>query len=111
MLVVEDDPDIRESVTELVQELGFSAVEASNGRQALNMVQAGLQPDAIVLDIMMPIMDGKEFFENLPESMRGKVIVCSASSSRPAGAFAVLSKPFDLGELLLLLQALCGPAA
>ena len=112
ILVVDDDPDILEALSEILESEGFGIQQARNGLEALELV-AKLQPNLILLDLMMPVMDGWEFAER----MRGRsdwaqipVIVLSAdrnigTKARELGALGYLAKPFELNELLSLVQA------
>ena len=61
ILVVDDDADIRHSLTEILVDEGYDALTAGNGREALSMIRANHLPSLIVLDLTMPIMDGYEF--------------------------------------------------
>jgi CheY-like chemotaxis protein len=111
-LVVDDDPDILEALSEILESEGFGIQQARNGLEALELV-AKLQPNLILLDLMMPVMDGWEFAER----MRGRsdwaqipVIVLSAdrnigTKARELGALGYLAKPFELNELLTMVQA------
>jgi two-component system response regulator MprA len=63
ILVVEDDRDIRDSVVEVLEAAGYEVSAASDGRQALRVLDAGPRPDVILLDLMMPNMNGFEFRE------------------------------------------------
>ena len=58
VLIVEDDAAIRDGLAELLELEGYTVSRAIHGRDSLNQLQAGLRPDAIVLDIVMPVMDG-----------------------------------------------------
>ena len=61
ILVVDDDADIRHSLTEILVDEGYAALTAGNGSEALSLIRANHPPSLIVLDLMMPIMDGYEF--------------------------------------------------
>jgi len=61
ILLVDDDPDIRSAVKEFLHHEGFTVVPAPNGADALNTLRTGFRPNVIVLDIMMPVMDGWDF--------------------------------------------------
>jgi CheY-like chemotaxis protein len=62
VLVVEDDRDIRESVVEVLQDAGYTVSAAADGRQALDLMAAASPlPDVVLLDLMMPVMNGFQF--------------------------------------------------
>jgi two-component system, chemotaxis family, chemotaxis protein CheY len=107
VLVVDDDSDIREVVTDLLRSEGFDVAQADNGRRALDAV-ATHRPDAIVLDLMMPVMNGWEFLEERRRSTAlGSIPVVVVSASEVEWASdvsAVLSKPFDGHALIELLR-------
>jgi CheY-like chemotaxis protein len=63
-LVAEDDRDARALLVELLDEAGFQATGAPNGQEALGLLRNGLRPSVIVLDLMMPVMDGWDFRMN-----------------------------------------------
>ncbi|MHA7880281.1 MAG: response regulator [Saccharospirillum sp.] len=105
ILYVEDDPDIR-AVGELAlaQVGGFTVALCSSGREALDTVH-DFQPDLILLDVMMPGMDGIETFQALRESasldtvpvvfMTAKVQSADLERYRQLGITEIISKPFD----------------
>ena len=64
VLIVEDDRDIREELTSLLEENDYCVLVADHGEHALEVMRAGNRPDAIILDLMMPVMDGWEFREH-----------------------------------------------
>lgn len=111
ILIVDDDPYIRELVRKILQNGGFEAVEAFDGRNALEKINGC---DCAVVDIMMPKMDGfelleklRKYFENLP------VLMLTAKSGLPdkvkgftLGADDYLTKPFEGDELLMRIKAL-----
>ena len=81
VLVVEDDQDIRESLCEFLDDQGFSALAARNGQEALDILRDGARPSVILLDIMMPIMDGRELMRHMerdPAIPRTPIVVVSA---------------------------------
>ncbi len=61
ILIVEDDVDVAESVADVLQSAGYSTAIAGNGREALDHLQKNNHPDLILLDMMMPVMDGWQF--------------------------------------------------
>lgn len=104
ILVVDDDSAIRTMITTGLQEQGFVVSSAANGAEALTEVATD-QPDLILLDLEMPVMDGWSFFRRLRSTGdRTPVIIVSASGARRAQrelhAEAALSKPFEFPDLL-----------
>jgi CheY-like chemotaxis protein len=65
VLVVEDDDDVAEAIIETLKDEGYDAQRAANGREALALLRAGPLPDLVLLDLMMPVMDGRSFLEAL----------------------------------------------
>lgn len=63
LLVVDDDADIREIMKITLEAEGFVVAEAANGQAALDQLNAGLLPRVIILDLMMPVMTGWEFWD------------------------------------------------
>jgi CheY-like chemotaxis protein len=113
VLIVEDDADLREMMAQLLTLEGFRAETAANGRDALDYLEKGAHPDVILLDLMMPVMDGWEFRRRQsqnPALARVPVVVLSAlDQSRAAdidGA-AFLKKPLDFDRLLSLVRHYC----
>jgi CheY-like chemotaxis protein len=111
VLVVDDDPDIRDTVAEVLSEEGYSVQLAGNGREALGILGAiQAKPGLILLDLMMPELDGWGFMaevEKLPALAAIPVIVFSAHSVNPEAVGALklcgfLRKPLRLHELLEL---------
>lgn len=115
VLVVDDDASIQGFLAEALEDEGYSVRTAGNGREALSILQAW-QPDLILLDLMMPEMDGWGFREHqrrLPDLAEVPVIVLSATRDLTAKAQAleaaqVFAKPFDLGDLLGTIDLLTG---
>jgi CheY-like chemotaxis protein len=111
ILLVEDDAAIREALDEVLGELGYDVVTASDGRGGLQLAAEQHEPCPILLDWRMPVLDGPEFLNRLRELPRGSefpVILSTADRSATAAAVgdqvaAVLSKPFDLDSLLAAL--------
>ncbi len=105
-MVVEDDQAIREVLTEVLRFEGFEAFGAANGREALNMLEGHDTPSLIILDLMMPVMNGWEFLDRIhqkPALASIPVIVASAGLSRPEGpesAVDFMRKPIDLDEFI-----------
>jgi two-component system, NtrC family, response regulator AtoC len=111
ILVVDDDRTIRRNLVRLLQSEGYEALEAANGEEALTSIRAA-DPDAVLLDLKMPGRDGLEVLADLGPALADlPVIVITAFGGSAAaieamrrGAYDYLSKPFDLGEVLLTLK-------
>ena len=103
VLVIEDDRDLRENIGELLGDEGYEVALAENGKEGLRQARQR-RPGIIVLDLMMPVMNGWEFCEAQrmdPVLAEIPVIVISAAAQcPPAAADAFLPKPFD-GERLI----------
>ena len=106
VLVVEDDRAVREALSALLEVEGYSVVAAANGEEALHHLQDGLRPSVILLDLMMPVMDGFEFRRRQLTDLRFSripVIVVSGVSYILADtdmrADAVIQKPVEPSEL------------
>jgi CheY-like chemotaxis protein len=113
VLIVEDDPDTREMLTSFLQLEGFHTESASNGREALDQLSGGVEADVIVLDLMMPVMDGWQFRRRQVEDARfakiPTIVVSAAGRDRMAqiSADAYLAKPIDMDELLTRVSQFC----
>ena len=113
ILIVEDDPDLREMMAQLLMLEGFQAHAGSNGREALEYLGGTPTPEVILLDMMMPVMDGWEFLrlqQRDPKIARVPVIILSAldqSRIGNVGAVASLKKPLDFDRLLDLVRGRC----
>ncbi len=104
VLVVDDDASIRELLSTALEDDGYEVVPATNGEDALSVVDRW-RPDVIVLDLMMPVMDGWTFAKRLREHDEIPIVVLSAVNdvnrhAKSIGAAAVVGKPFDLDQLL-----------
>jgi CheY-like chemotaxis protein len=112
VLLVEDDHDVRETIAEVLTDAGYVVVTAVDGQQALDHLRGGLRPFVILLDLMMPGMNGYEF-RDVQRAEAGladiPVIVLTADrlieqKARDLGAAAYLKKPTPLDELLATLE-------
>ncbi len=113
ILIVEDDADLREMMAQLLTLEGFRASTVANGREALDYLTHGDPPDVILLDLMMPVMDGWEFRRKQQADTtlsKVPVIVLSALDQARAAdvsAVAFLKKPLDFDRLLELVRQYC----
>jgi CheY-like chemotaxis protein len=119
ILIVEDDETIRESLVDFLGENGYEAVGAIHGRDALDKLRAtGATPCLIVLDLMMPVMDGETFREQQlqdPALCAIPTVVMSAyreleRRAAAVNALAYMTKPLHLDEFLQLVQRHCPSA-
>ena len=113
VLVVEDEHELRELVAGWLRSKGYEATEAADGEDAVELLDAGLEPDVIVLDLALPRMDGHAFLAWLreqPPERRPPVIVASGEyDALPTGGVAgVLAKPYRPDLLLRELERALG---
>ena len=107
ILVVDDDPDIRESLREVLEDEGYEVACVGNGREALDHLKAASPPPCVILlDLMMPVMDGWQFrAEQLRDAALRNIPVVVMTASRginreDLGDAEVLQKPVGLGDIL-----------
>lgn len=119
VLVIDDDEAIRTALSDLLEQEGFTVVLAVNGAEALTMLYVGLRPDVILLDVLMPVMDGWDFraaqladpgLRNIP------VVVISASGfavetiRQQLQTRDVVMKPLEPGPFVDTVRRACGVA-
>lgn len=114
ILLVDDDKDVREALGCILELKGYSVDTAENGADALQKLRCSGPPCVVVLDLMMPVMDGWEFRNELlkhDDLESVPVVVISGVAEYPAArsvdAVAHLRKPVDLASLYRLLQEHC----
>lgn len=115
VLVVDDDPDILEAVCDILEGEGYRVARARNGREALTRIDEE-RPLLILLDLMMPVMDGHAFAQVLHGRERDRaipIVVISADGdpqkAAALGARGFLAKPFDIDALLSEVESLAQP--
>ncbi len=116
ILIVEDDDDLRTVVTELLRHLGYRVASAINGRDALDYLRAHRAPSLIVLDVMMPVMDGVEFCRRRlrdPTLRSIPIFLFTARGQSIANisAVRVLRKPLVVSEFIDAVRSVMEPAA
>jgi DNA-binding response OmpR family regulator len=111
VLVVDDEADIRELVRELLARAGYDVVEAADGSEALKVFYSQ-QPDFVILDVQMPVLDGWETLTRIREVSDVPVLMLTARAEEldrvrglRAGADDYLTKPFGRQELLARVSA------
>jgi two-component system, OmpR family, response regulator CpxR len=103
ILLIEDELDIRDAVATLLEMEGFRVAQCVNGADALTWLASHPPPDLVLLDLMMPVMDGQAFLARLVQERRLEgvpIIVLSGSPFHPPGAVAYLRKPVAVDPLL-----------
>jgi CheY-like chemotaxis protein len=109
ILIVDDDPVMRQALREAFEDEGMAVETASDGREALRKV-ADRWPALVVLDVTLPVLDGYQVADRLRASDRPVPILAitgdgqAREKAHRMGAFAYLRKPFELSELLRLVQ-------
>jgi CheY-like chemotaxis protein len=111
ILVVDDDPSIRTTVSDVLDMEGYRVVTAANGAEALERVEQN-QPALVLLDMRMPVMDGWAFARAIASrGMKLPILVMTAADNARAwaeeiGADGYVAKPFDLAELISAIERL-----
>lgn len=108
ILIIDDEINLRETLSELLNYSGYKVYEAENGRHGIEKINL-IEPDLIICDIMMPVLDGYGFMEQHKKSKYSHipVILVSAKAEKldedialNLGAQGYLMKPFKFNELL-----------
>ena len=112
VLIVDDDPDILQTLGLCLSTEGYRVLMAANGEEALEVLKSE-RPDVILLDLMMPVMDGWQFVAEMDaRGQRGAPLLILSADRAVQGhagnlkASGHLAKPFDLDELLTKVQQL-----
>jgi CheY-like chemotaxis protein len=118
ILVIEDDEAIRETLQEALELEGYQVLLAADGRQALDVIHRGARPGLALLDLMMPVMDGWHFLEELDVHVPivvvsayvhgAKTMTAAALLRRPVG---FMTKPINLDTLLEVVRTYCSDDA
>lgn len=111
ILVVDDDPPSVKMTAFLLREEGYEVITADNGRRALELVQTNA-PDLVIMDVMMPHVDGLEVTRRIRQTMDVPIIILSAKGETAdkvtgleVGADDYLAKPFEPSELIARVKA------
>ena len=112
ILVVEDDQDIRETIKDFLEMEHYRVLTANNGSEALLVLMSGVKPSLVLLDMMMPIMGGREFLDIiLKDSALAPIPVfvlsAIADSKNTEGAAGFIKKPADLEVLSKMVRSFC----
>jgi len=108
VLVVDDDPDLLDVTSFVIETEGMAVETARNGEEALALLRTDRQPRLVLLDLMMPVMNGWEFLAAVANDPLIKgipvVVLTAAEHTEVPRALEVLSKPMDLTELLRVVE-------
>ena len=115
VLVVDDDDELRDTVTELLRLEGFDVSSASNGHEALEFLRSNPAPHVIVLDLMMPVMNGQQFRQaqlDAPAFAAIPVVLLTAvhngrQQAEAMGVSDFFSKPVDFDVFIAALRTYC----
>src|SRR6476646_4398600 len=115
VLIIEDDEDIRIDLAEMLANRGYETSTARNGVEALEQLRSSSRPSVIILDLMMPTLNGWQLRDALatdPELSAIPILVISgasdlASAAAAIGAVGYLAKPFRIASLVELVNRYC----
>jgi DNA-binding response OmpR family regulator len=111
VLVVDDDEDLRDSLAELFADEGYEVLTAGNGEVALHLLDTIELPCIVILDLMMPVLDGNQVYERMqndPRLAKVPVIISTSDPSRAPSGLLIMKKPINLDRLLAAVKHLCG---
>ncbi|MFL5786079.1 MAG: response regulator [Bacteriovoracaceae bacterium] len=115
ILVVEDDDDIRTAMIDVLESEGYHATAATNGKEALDFLHQSKKPCLVLLDMMMPIMNGREFLDKVKEDtylapIPVLVVSAIADKTNTNGAVGFIKKPVDIDMVLKIVNRYCSDA-
>ena len=116
LLVVDDDPSIRETLADILHDEGYTVMTAANGQDALSSLRASAaQPCVILLDLMMPVMSGPEFYDAMkldPALADIPVVIISADGNARRKVASMggefIAKPVRIETVLSAVESHCG---
>jgi CheY-like chemotaxis protein len=120
VLLVEDDAELRDALADALADAGYLVSVASNGREGLEKVRSDPPPGVILLDLLMPVMNGWEFCDVMksdPQTAQVPIVVMSGAVSHDPespyfiGAEDFIAKPINMSDLLAKLEKYLGGAA
>lgn len=112
ILVVEDDDDIRNAIVDLLETEGYSTESAVNGKDALDKLAVIPKPCLVLLDMMMPIMNGREFLDKVMKDSHLApipvlIVSAVADKANTKGSVGFLKKPIDIDVVLNVVSQYC----
>jgi len=117
VLIIEDNADVRDGLEVVLADEGYEVATAANGRQALNKLYAGLRPGLILMDLMMPVMNGFEFRqEQLSHPIFASIPLIAYSgitnpreTAAQLNATAYIHRPEEAHRIVALVNRYCLP--
>lgn len=115
ILIVDDEPMLREAVADALRDEGYVALEGADGREAVELF-ARERPDLVLMDVMMPVLDGRQALQLIRSAQPRPptpVVMMSAAVGPEVldpSIAGYLAKPFDLDRLVDLVVGLIGPS-
>ena len=109
VLVVDDEPEIRDSLRDVLEDEGYRVCLAANGEEALAQLRTLQPPLAVILDIIMPVMSGTELYAAMkadPQLAGVPLIISTSDPSRAPSGPLIMKKPIDLQRLLAAIARL-----
>ncbi len=112
ILVVEDDEDIRSAMIDVLESEGYHAEAAKNGQEALDILHIIPKPCLVLLDMMMPIMNGREFLDKVMQDavlapIPVLIVSAVADKTNTKGSVGFLKKPVDIDVVLEMVNKYC----
>lgn len=112
ILVVEDDDDIRNAIVDLLESEGYHAEAAVNGKDALDKLDTMDKPCLVLLDMMMPIMNGRQFLDVVTKDSKLAplpvlIVSAVADKTNTEGSVGFLKKPIDIDVVLNVVSQYC----
>lgn len=112
ILVVEDDEDIRSALVDLLESEGYHVEPASNGKEALDKLSTIEKPCLVLLDMMMPIMNGRQFLDKIMLDSKLApipvlIVSAVADKANTEGSVGFLKKPIDIDVVLNTVAQYC----
>lgn len=111
LLIVDDDTDIRESLAGLFSAEGFVVSTAVNGLDALSQLRSRVLPCAVILDLLMPVLDGAQTYRQMQNDTALKdlpVFIFSSDDHSPPTGATTFKKPADIDRLVRAVRRACG---
>jgi CheY-like chemotaxis protein len=109
VLIVDDEPDIRDSLGEVLRDEGYAVLTAVNGREALQLLPDLPRPCVVILDIIMPVMSGVEVYAAMqadPQLADIPIVISTSDPSRAPSGALIMRKPINLSRLLTIIDRL-----